>query len=113
VSEGLCLVDPEGNGLEIYADRSPKAWPRRGEVLGMYTRPLGVGGLMGDLRQNGHPWDGIAPATRLGHVHLKVADLDREAFYRLVIGLERMQRFGDSAAFLSTGGYPHHIGLNS
>ncbi|WP_422071899.1 VOC family protein [Tranquillimonas rosea] len=56
-----------------------------------------------------------APAeTRIGHVHLKVADLDRAvAFYRDVLGFELMQRMGDRAAFLSAGGYHHHIGLNT
>jgi len=54
------------------------------------------------------------PATRIGHVHLKVADLDRAvAFYRDVLGLAVTQRYGDRAAFLSAGGYHHHIGLNT
>ncbi|KUF12770.1 VOC family protein [Pseudoponticoccus marisrubri] len=54
------------------------------------------------------------PDTRIGHVHLKVADLDRAiTFYRDVLGLAVMQRFGTQAAFLSAGGYHHHIGLNT
>jgi len=56
----------------------------------------------------------IAPETVVGHVHLKVADLDRAiGFYSGVLGFEIMQRVGDSAAFLSAGGYHHHIGLNT
>jgi catechol 2,3-dioxygenase len=56
----------------------------------------------------------IDPATRIGHVHLKVADLERAiGFYHGVLGFEITQRFGDSAAFLSAGGYHHHIGLNT
>jgi catechol 2,3-dioxygenase len=56
----------------------------------------------------------IAPETRIGHVHLKVADLDRAiAFYSGVLGFEVMQRYGDQAAFLSAGGYHHHLGLNT
>lgn len=56
----------------------------------------------------------IDPQVRIGHVHLKVADLERAiGFYRDVLGFELMQRFGDSAAFLSAGGYHHHIGLNT
>jgi len=55
----------------------------------------------------------IHPATRIGHVHLKVADVERAlGFYRDVLGFELTQRFGTSAAFLSAGGYHHHIGLN-
>lgn len=54
------------------------------------------------------------PGTRIGHVHLKVADLDRAiAFYRDVLGFELTQRYGAAAAFLSAGGYHHHIGLNT
>ncbi len=56
----------------------------------------------------------IAPQTRIGHVHLKVADLERAlAFYRDVLGFEETQRYGRQAAFLSAGGYHHHIGLNT
>ena len=56
----------------------------------------------------------IHPATRMGHVHLKVADLERAlGFYRDVLGFELTQRMGTQAAFLSAGGYHHHIGLNT
>lgn len=56
----------------------------------------------------------IDPGVRIGHVHLKVADLDRAlAFYHGVLGFEITQRMGSSAAFLSAGGYHHHIGLNT
>jgi len=56
----------------------------------------------------------IDPGVRIGHVHLKVADLDRAvAFYQGVLGFEVMQRWGTQAAFLSAGGYHHHIGLNT
>jgi len=56
----------------------------------------------------------IPPQTRIGHVHLKVANLERSlAFYRDLLGFEEMQRYGDSAVFISAGGYHHHIGLNT
>ena len=56
----------------------------------------------------------IHPGARIGHVHLKVADLQRALdFYCGVLGLESQQKFGDSAAFISAGGYHHHIGLNT
>jgi catechol 2,3-dioxygenase len=56
----------------------------------------------------------IHPGVRIGHVHLKVADLERAlAFYHSVLGFEITQRMGTSAAFLSAGGYHHHIGLNT
>lgn len=56
----------------------------------------------------------VDPGTRIGHVHLKVADLERAiGFYSGVLGFEVMQRYGRQAAFLSAGGYHHHIGLNT
>src|SRR5690349_7008734 len=58
-----------------------------------------------------HPID---PGVRIGHIHLKVSDLDRSlAFYCGVLGFELMQRYGTQAAFVSAGGYHHHIGLNT
>ena len=63
------------------------------------------------VRNSSSPLD---PAVRIGHVHLKVADLERSlAFYCGVLGFTLMQRFGPSAAFISAGGYHHHIGLNT
>lgn len=56
----------------------------------------------------------VDPRVSIGHVHLKVADIDRAlAFYRDVLGFEVMQRVGDEAAFLSAGGYHHHLGINT
>jgi catechol 2,3-dioxygenase len=68
------------------------------------------------LVEPGHPRAArpIAGGVRMGHVHLKVADLDRAlAFYCGVLGFELMQRYGSEAAFISAGGYHHHIGLNT
>jgi len=63
------------------------------------------------MRQESRP---VHPEVRIGHVHLKVADLERALrFYRDVLGFELTQRYGDQAAFLSAGGYHHHIGLNT
>ena len=56
----------------------------------------------------------VDPRVDIGHVHLKVSDIERAlAFYRVVLGFEVMQQYGDQAAFLSAGGYHHHIGLNT
>jgi catechol 2,3-dioxygenase len=71
---------------------------------------------MSDQRsdQPATPATPIHPQTRIGHVHLKVSDLDRALrFYRDVLGFEETQRYGTQAAFLSAGGYHHHIGLNT
>ena len=63
---------------------------------------------------NPAPSTPIHPETRIGHVHLKVADIERSlAFYCGVLGFELQQRFGTGAAFISAGGYHHHIGLNT
>lgn len=56
----------------------------------------------------------VSAEIRIGHVHLKVADIERSLrFYRDILGFEEMQRFGEDAAFISAGGYHHHIGLNT
>ncbi len=74
----------------------------------MSTRSLP---LAKPLAENPRP---IVTGARIGHVHLKVADLDRAlAFYSGVLGFELMQRYGGQAAFVSAGGYHHHIGLNT
>lgn len=66
------------------------------------------------MPDHSNPTSPIAAGTRIGHVHLKVADLDRAlGFYCGVLGFELMQRYGDQAAFISAGGYHHHIGLNT
>jgi catechol 2,3-dioxygenase len=63
---------------------------------------------------NGTVGDIIEPDVRIGHVHLKVADIERSlAFYCGILGFEIMSRWGDQAAFISAGGYHHHIGLNT
>ncbi|CAA9545304.1 MAG: Glyoxalase family protein [uncultured Thermomicrobiales bacterium] len=68
--------------------------------------PIGVGATTGD--------PAVHPGTRIGHVHLRVADLERAiGFYHGVLGFEVTQRWGDHAAFLSAGGYHHHLGLNT
>ena len=69
---------------------------------------------MTTLRESKDKSTPIHPHTRIGHVHLKVAEIERAlAFYCGVLGFELTQRFGESAAFISAGGYHHHIGLNT
>lgn len=66
------------------------------------------------IATSGHERFVIAPTARIGHIHLKVANLERAiGFYHGVLGFEIVSRFGDQAAFLSAGGYHHHIGLNT
>ena len=110
VSEAIYLHDPEGNGIEIYADRDRGRWPRRGSDLAMWTQPLDVDALLATARSG---WEGMPTATRVGHIHLHVGDLHRsEAFYSGVLGFDVMVRAYPGALFLAAGGYHHHIGLN-
>jgi len=113
VSEALYLRDPDGHGIEIYADRPREHWEGRvGET--MTTAPLDTGSLLAQLDDPAtEPFDGLPEGTRMGHVHLRVAEIEATvAFYR-ELGFEVMARFGGSAAFLAAGGYHHHIGANT
>jgi catechol 2,3-dioxygenase len=110
VSEAIYLQDPDGNGLEFYADRPREAWPFSDGELQMTTEPLDVQDLLASgVNERGSPLTN----ARWGHLHLRVTDLDRsEAFYSAQLGLSLMQRFGPSARFFSAEGYHHHLGLN-
>ena len=112
VSESVYLDDPEGNGIEVYADRDPSLWQWTDGTVTMATDQLDVDDLvlLTDTRVSDYA---AAPeGLRIGHVHLRVGDLARaEDFYRGAIGFDpTRQRNG--AAFLSSGRYHHHLGLN-
>jgi catechol 2,3-dioxygenase len=112
VSEALYLNDPEGNGIEIYADRPREEWPRSNGEIGMDTLPLDLDGLAAEL--SGPPGGLVAEGTQMGHVHLNVGDLDAaEGFYVGVLGFDVTARGYPGALFLSAGGYHHHIGVNT
>lgn len=115
VSEALYLSDPDGNGIEIYRDRPRGEWPRSGDALQMATIPLDLEHLTSELGSDGAERSETAPyGTRIGHVHLQVADIDAaEAFYSGALGFEVTVRGYPGALFVSAGGYHHHIGLNS
>jgi catechol 2,3-dioxygenase len=114
VSEALYLSDPEGNGIEIYRDRPREEWQHEDGAIRMSTLPLDVDDLVAQLDDPDEAPDGMAPGTRIGHVHLNVADLDdAEAFYGGVLGFDVTVRGYPGALFLSTGGYHHHIGVNT
>ena len=114
VSEALYLADPDGNGIEIYRDRPRAEWPTRAGQVQMATDPLDVDGVLGELAQDGRPWEGLPAGTAIGHVHLHVADLRQaEDFYCGVLGFDVTQRGYPGALFVSAGGYHHHLGLNT
>lgn len=112
VSEALYLADPEGNGIEIYADRPRAEWPRDGDAIQMSTEAMDVASVVAS--GEGARWAGAPDGMRVGHVHLQVNDVPAaEAFYRDRVGLDLVTRYGAQASFLSAGGYHHHVAVNA
>jgi catechol 2,3-dioxygenase len=112
VSEALYLADPDGNGIEIYTDRPSETWTWKDGVLSMATLPLDAENLLAE--ESGEPWEGLPSGTVMGHIHLHVSDLQKaEEFYCNGLGFDVTTRYGSQALFISSGGYHHHIGLNT
>ncbi|HEU0022987.1 MAG TPA: VOC family protein [Thermoleophilaceae bacterium] len=114
VSEAIYLPDPDLNGIELYADRPRGRWPApgAGARVGMFTKPLDLQGLV-SVAPEPEPPARADPGLTMGHVHLHVGDMARALeFYRDVIGFESMAEL-PGAAFVSAGGYHHHLGLNT
>jgi len=112
VSEALYLTDPDGLGIEVYADRPREEWRVRDGQIEMATEPLDVESVL--AAGGGVPWDGAPAGTTVGHVHLHVGDLERaKAFYHLGLGLDQVVWSYPGALFLSAGGYHHHLGVNT
>jgi catechol 2,3-dioxygenase len=114
VSEAIYLSDPDGNGIELYADRPRERWPPPGAAgarVGMYTEPLDLDDLAAPVRDEGAAARAGA-GLRVGHVHLHVGDLPGAlAFYGDLVGFDLMLDWG-TAMFVAAGGYHHHLGLN-
>ena len=114
VSEAIYLTDPDGHGIEIYWDRPRELWEGR-VAERMTTLPLDTASLLAELADpQNEPFGGLPSKTTMGHVHLCVADIPATvAFYRDLLGLGLMAWLGSHAAFLSAGGYHHHLGANT
>jgi catechol 2,3-dioxygenase len=112
VSEAIYLSDPDGLGIEVYADRPRSAWRTEGRTIAMATLALDANDL---VRVGGdEPWTGAPRGTRIGHVHLHVGDLDAAAsFYHVGLGLDKVNVEYPGALFMSAGGYHHHLGTNT
>ncbi|HEY6777397.1 MAG TPA: VOC family protein [Thermoleophilaceae bacterium] len=112
-SEAIYLPDPDGNGIELYADRPREQWPEPLEALPPGgPLPLDLQSLL-ELARDGEPGGRADPGLVVGHIHLHVGGLeDALGFYRDVVGFEPMI-LTPSAAFVSAGGYHHHLGLNT
>jgi catechol 2,3-dioxygenase len=109
VSEAFYLSDPDGLGIEVYADRPRAAWRRVGSELMMATDPVDVTGLV--AAAGNEPWHGMPAGTAMGHLHLHVGDIARaSAFYSETLGFDRMAWSYPGALFMAAGGYHHHLG---
>lgn len=115
VSEALYFTDPEHNGVELYWDRPRDEWQRTPDGgVRMDTIYLDPNRFLAENLSEAGATDGVAGEARVGHVHLKVGDIGTaHAFYVGTLGFEVTARFGDSALFVSAGGYHHHLGMNT
>jgi catechol 2,3-dioxygenase len=109
--EAIYLPDPDGNGIELAADRPRERWPKPLNYAGG-PHPLDLDGLLAAVGGE-EPRREVGPGLTVGHVHLHVGDLDRGVgFYCDVLGFELMTFMPGAAAFVSAGGYHHHLGFN-
>ncbi|ANV99258.1 VOC family protein [Bradyrhizobium icense] len=112
VSESVYLDDPEGNGIEVYADRAPESWKWDGGTVAMATDPLDIDGLLTLTNPRISNFAGAPDGLRIGHMHLRVGDLEQAGrFYGGAIGFDPTRK-RTGAAFLSSGRYHHHLGIN-
>jgi catechol 2,3-dioxygenase len=112
VSEAFYLSDPEGNGIEVYADRPRDGWQRTSQGYALKTEPLDIEDVANAGRMLGG--SGRFPDdARIGHVHLRVGDIaTAEPFYLGTLGLDATARM-PQATFMSSGGYHHHLAVNT
>lgn len=111
VSEAFYLNDPDGLGIEVYADRPRDTWRQLDRQLVMGTDPVDIADLM---RSGDEPWTGMPAGTVMGHVHLSVGDLETSAaFFSEALGFDRIVWSYPGALFMSAGGYHHHLGTNT
>jgi catechol 2,3-dioxygenase len=112
VSEALYLTDPDGLGIEVYADRSKASWRHAQRELAMASDPLDFAAVA--AAGHGAPWTGAPAGTTMGHVHLHVGDLDEaRRFYHGALGFDVTVWSYPGALFFSAGGYHHHLGTNT
>jgi catechol 2,3-dioxygenase len=111
VSEAIYLRDPDYHGIEVYADRPREQWEGKVSQT-MTTIPLDTGSLLAEAGES--EFHGLPDGTKVGHVHLCVRDVDETiGFYRDKLGMGLTAHLGDQAAFLSAGGYHHHLAGNT
>ncbi|WP_108671686.1 VOC family protein [Peribacillus acanthi] len=112
VSEAIYLADPDGNGIEVYADRPSDTWKWNNGEVEMASIPLDVQNLL--AVSQGKAWVGMPNGTTIGHIHLHVKELNEsEKFYTNGLDFDVVTRYGGQALFISYNQYHHHIGLNT
>jgi catechol 2,3-dioxygenase len=112
VSESIYLWDPDGLGIEVYADRPRTAWRTNGPELVLTTELLDVRSLA--AAGGSESWDGMPRGTTMGHIHLSVGDLAvARSFFHNGLGFDAVVWNYPGALFLSAGGYHHHLGTNT
>ncbi|MDN4988002.1 VOC family protein [Bradyrhizobium arachidis] len=112
VSESVYLDDPEGNGIEVYADRDPSQWQWSEGSVKMATDELDIPDLLSLTNTRVSDYARAPDGLRVGHMHLRVGDLAQaQNFYHGAVGLDPT-RSRNGAAFLSSGRYHHHLGMN-
>ncbi|SFE80156.1 VOC family protein [Alteribacillus iranensis] len=112
VSEALYIWDPDGNGIEIYADRDPSQWDWKNGEVAMTSDPIKTTDLL--PKGEPKPWKGLPAGTIMGHIHLHVARIEAaERFYTKGLGFELVNRHNEQTIFVSDGKYHHHVALNT
>jgi catechol 2,3-dioxygenase len=109
VSQALYFDDPEGNGIEVYADRPRSEWRYPNGRIDIGTMHLDFERLL-SIAEKPHP--NFSDGTVLGHMHLNVADLDRSQSFYESLGMALMAEIGGMMRFMSWDGYHHHLGIN-
>jgi catechol 2,3-dioxygenase len=113
VSEAIYLWDPDGLGIEVYADRPRDSWQTNERELVMTTDRLDLHALV-ESAQEAATWATMPANTRMGHMHLSVGDLEMASrFFHSALGFDTTVWTYPGALFMSAGGYHHHLGTNT
>ncbi len=114
VSEALYLTGPEDMGIELTCDRDYEQWPIDEEgQLDMITEELDLDDLILTIQGKNKKWTGLPADTTIGHIHLRVAELEKTTEFYTTLGFEITQAYGEQALFFASGEYHHHIGANT
>jgi catechol 2,3-dioxygenase len=113
VSEAIYLDDPEGNGVEVYADRPREKWRRDGSMIFQKTEALDIDAIVAEVDRATANYPSAPGGLRIGHIHLRVGDIAKaENFYCGALGFNVTRR-RNGASFVSSEGYHHHVAVNT